>query len=164
MPDRIQVYAMPVELSDAFLKNAILKDQDLKNWKEWYDIDLSSLEKMHDQSSYIKLIDPVNHENIRFIDQEYLLTDIDLTTFLDLNQEKTENIVSVKGFNGFLVYFNARIGSAWLTNHPSQEGRASHWLNPIWYFKVAEEIQPDSQFTLCFNYSEAKKTTLKLNK
>ena len=162
LPGLVKVYGLPVNIPQSKLQNMVVQEEDLTNWKDWYNIDLAILKDSMDFSLPLWKTNMENLTDFTIFDEPILLAEID---FYEAREQDTIN-TRVEGhskhkFNGMLMYFDLGLGETMLTNNPLVQKRATHWLNLIWYLPEAEKISAGNPFNVQYSYS-GKKSELRL--
>jgi 2-polyprenyl-3-methyl-5-hydroxy-6-metoxy-1,4-benzoquinol methylase len=163
LPDKINVFGLPIAIPSEMLAKKMVNDEQLKNWKEWYGTDFSHLKKCEtNTTNFLAMVDEKKLAKLDVFDEPLLLAAIDFENLTTLDFENELNLSSRNTFNGILVYFELQLGNIQLTNHPKVLNRAKHWLNPIWYSPDLEKYKNGHHFKLKYKYSRAKNSEMSL--
>ncbi len=134
VPDGLQVFALPIHLSDQFCGQLIPVDAVIDEWYNAYGIKLSGLQSLIPSTPLkVKVIQQTLGEWTAAAEPLVLL-DIALKqpkTYIPSGQAaavvQNETLI-----NAIIIYFELKLGSRTLSQHPSQITSKSHWPQLLW--------------------------------
>jgi predicted RNA methylase len=152
LPGRVKVYGLPINMPVTRLDNLILQQQDLDNWRQWYNIDFSGLKGENDFSQPLWRGRAEKFKNFEMFDEPLLLADVDFETFKNDTISTEVAAVAPGNFNGMLVYFELQLGNTLLSNHPLASPRAVHWLHMVWYLPGAAKLTKGEPYHIGYKF------------
>jgi predicted RNA methylase len=162
IPERMTLFGLPVKIPASFIKNRILRPEDIENWKNWYNIDFAALNKAHIniEQSFLRININISNE-IEIFDEPVLLADVDFTTIAKTEIDNKASMRCQNHFNGLMVYFTLQLSaSTLLTSKPHAPGRARHWLMPVWYLPQAGDLPTGTTFDFEYRYAQGKNSEI----
>lgn len=160
IPENVQLFALPAILSETYLKNEIVSERCLTDWKESYGINFDSLNKIANQSRWL------NDANLKVINESILwkesifICETDFNTFTKNNVDVTVKVKSEKPFNAIFLFFTSQVGESKITTSPFATERANHWLAPLRFLPEGESMQQHKEFEIHFTFNSTGITDL----
>lgn len=156
IPNRVKVYGLPVELSKETLKNRILTEEHLDNWKNWYNIDFSPLtDNLNYKNTTLLNLKPEKAMALNILGEPILIAEIDFYSYQESTIQKiiASKLSKTGNLNGILVYFELELGSQVITTDPYLSGDDNSWLNPVWYLSGNKTLTSGDQFNIEFFFN-----------
>jgi hypothetical protein len=156
LPGAMKVFGLPVQIDESMLRNRILREEDLRNWKDWYGLDLSVLKDTEAERPRPFLTISKDKGKELISGKPLLLAEINFSTFEDIVIETETEYVNEQQLNGMLVYFELFLGSGQLTSHPKLCSSSSHWLNTVWFLPGLGKKGPGESIKIRYAYGKGR--------
>jgi protein arginine N-methyltransferase 1 len=164
IPENVQLFALPAMLSETYLKNEVVSEKYLTDWKDSYGINFISLNKIANQSRWL------NDANFKAFNDSLLwkepihLCETDFKTFKESIIDVSIKVISEKPFNAMFLFFTSLVGESTITTSPFATERANHWLAPLRFMPEGLSMQQHKEFDLRFIFKSPRDTNLSLIK
>ena len=130
IPARVQVYGIPLAISEAVLAEYSFTADSTSKWKNWYGIDFESLQTSSLNRSVVFKSPPHKSRDWPALAAPVLLADLDLTgASHPLVNETAELTITTAGLlNGLLMYFDLEVGPGQrLRTSPAAADETGSW-------------------------------------
>ncbi|MGB1251225.1 MAG: 50S ribosomal protein L11 methyltransferase [Candidatus Promineifilaceae bacterium] len=163
IPNRIEVYGLPVTIPSVEYAKHIFSSQSADDWHSWYDIDFSALTEMH----------PIDYEPLFNITPQMTKTwprlhaplrfaNVDLHQYRDqhVSHQETVQAQADGRLNGLLIYFEVELSKhISLSTHPDKAGVENHWRSPVWGIFPAVDVKVGDLFTVQYEADSQRNWT-----
>lgn len=155
VPPQVTAYGIPVTLPPNVLFNNEIRVETLENWRRWYDVDFTPLQKINDASPPLLHMNTQKAASLQFLGEPFKIAEIDFQTFEETSIQLTTKATANQDglLNGVLMYFDLKLGAETLTTHPLRTSQNNSWLNPVWYFDNARSVRQNEVFTVEYSYN-----------
>ncbi len=163
VPRRLRVYVLPVTVPEEELVRRMGSEATLARWRSWYDLDLSPLALLAEQSEEpLFFIRPQKASLWPALAEPALVANVDLEAeppgVLDTTAEVT---VTAPGLlSGLLMYFELDLSpTVTFSTHPARVEEAGCWRSPVWVPARRRRYEPGERLSLRFEYGHASRWT-----
>ncbi|WP_194778057.1 50S ribosomal protein L11 methyltransferase [Pararhodonellum marinum] len=154
IPHTLKLFALPLTIPSEVLERHFFTENHIQNWKNWYQLDFSSLSEPLDHPSHI-LHNPASTQNWNFLSEPILLAELLLkkTKGSDL-EVKTQFEVKKTGLlNGLMICFEAVLSpSVTLSTLPEKVSPGNHWISKICLPNTSLKVNQGDTFDLTYRY------------
>lgn len=162
IPNRVRMYASPVQLDETFIAGWQLIPSQVARWQEHYHADFAPLYNLRSLlPSTAMATSPQEIEAVTFLGDPVLLVDLDLTSVRvqPIHVTKTLRAARAGVLHGALIHLETDLAPGiTLTTHPHSSQRPKCWGNPIWFCEPAD-VSASSALTLTLRHPAPTQVT-----
>lgn len=136
IPDRVRMYAAPVEIDDAWMEGTWVTDGELATWRQHYHADFAPLRRLNEVVPTVTLSSQKGARYFRFLGAPALLLDLDLTDIrsTQVDAQAQVSITQAGRLHGAMIHFEADLAPGLtLTTALDAAQRPDCWGNPVWF-------------------------------
>ncbi len=153
IPDKIEVYGLPITIPRAKLEEHVFAKATLSQWRSWYEINFDPLAEVAPSRPQGFLINGYKARSWPTLSASALLMEADLKTIGgSVFHQTTSAVATASGLlNGVLVYFETDLAPGLrLSGHPAAVGPDHHWHSPVWI--LPDEMSLTAGQRIAFTY------------
>lgn len=162
IPNRVRLYASPVQLAEDFLTQWRMTPEQIARWGTQYHADFTPLYALDTRLAPTASIESqADAAAVTFLGDPVLLLDLDLATIQPqaIQVQKSLNIGAAGRLHGALLHFELDLAPGiTLNTHPQQDPRPICWANPVW-LRPAVDVHPNDVYSITLQHP----APLKLN-
>jgi Ribosomal protein L11 methyltransferase (PrmA) len=154
VPNRIQIFGLPVTVPDAELAKNMPTAQTLKEWRSWYGIDFGPLAEVARRSSQAFFVRPHKAKSWTAFSEPILLAEVNLKEVERYLIDNSTNVTaSCPGeLNGLLVYFELDVSpTTRLSTHPEHADANCSWRSMVWVLDPLK-LRVGDRFRVSYRY------------
>jgi hypothetical protein len=155
IPHTLRIYAVPVEIPEEVTSKFRFQGSSQSQWKDWYGMDFSALEKGNAPSPFRIFIRPNRARDWMRLTEPTLLAEVDFSSGRPPSIEGAATVTADRGgrINGIVEYFELGLSPhVELSVDPERVDDACSWRLPVWFQPVPLEVQPGERLTLQYAY------------
>ena len=159
VPNRLRVFALPVEIPTDDLAGRAFSAESSHNWSSWYGFDFSPIAMIAATKYQSFSVKPEKARDWNALSDPILLADINLHTItaLTIDVSVPANASASGQINGVLEYFELELGpSVRLSTHPMQADHDSCWHNLVWVLPKPLELSAGQRFSVSYKYRKGE--------
>ena len=155
VPHRLDVYGLPVVVTEEQLARHLFTETTAKQWQDWYGIRFQPLTELSRNSPHPCFIRPRDARRWLSLSAPILLSSYDLAaTATPVVRSSAGSVATAQGeCNGLLVFFEAQLGpTTRLSTHPEHAGEASSWYSPLWTLPEPISLHRGDRFEVLYKH------------
>jgi protein arginine N-methyltransferase 1 len=155
IPYQVNLYALPVTIPSNRISSLLFTQEAITNWKEWYDIDFSSVLAPNKHNNLSIIINMYKMREFQHLSDPKFITKVNLSeltsSVLDENFKLDINKDGL--LNGVLVYFIAQLSElTQLSIAPHHVDESNHWAGYIWVPSTARQVKKGEKIEMKYKF------------
>ncbi len=155
IPNRIDLYAVLVEIPSNVLRNDTFCEENLVRWSKDYDVPFGTLAVYEEGRPYALNVKPIDFASWRLLSEPVRVVSSDLTAIEHTNIEAREKLIATHDAThvGVVTYFEAELSkTVRLSTAPSGKHTSNHWKYRVYVSGTRKSIAKGEQVEICYEH------------